>query len=238
MPNEVFFEVVDAFDVAGDSRLDTDFLRAIAAQYDLCNIAYLGVNIPSLTDKKTFGITTYRNAWVERYQAQDYIRIDPVVGHAMTNILPLDWQSVRDKNKRVQAFFSEATDFGVGSQGLSFPIRGAHGESALLSINSNCSATQWDAMKRRFMRDFQILAYHIHIRILEEHGVVFEDAKLTKREIDCLRWAAGGKTSWETGVILGITNKTAEFYIEQARVKLNATNKVQSVVKAVRLGYI
>lgn len=61
---------------------------------------------------------------------------------------------------------------------------------------------------------------------------------LTRRELDCVRWAAEGKTEWETAGILGVAPATVASHLGSARRKLNANNKVHLVTKALRLGVI
>jgi DNA-binding NarL/FixJ family response regulator len=59
--------------------------------------------------------------------------------------------------------------------------------------------------------------------------------ELTERERDVLRWTAAGKTSSETGLILGISARTVNYHMTSILLKLNAVNKTQAVVKAVML---
>ena len=59
--------------------------------------------------------------------------------------------------------------------------------------------------------------------------------ELTKREREVLCWTAAGKTSFEVGVILGISTRTINFHITAALTKLDATNKTQAVAKAIML---
>ena len=47
-----------------------------------------------------------------------------------------------------------------------------------------------------------------------------------------------GKTAWEVGSILGITERTAVLHLNNAMHKLGASNKHQAVLKALRLGLI
>ena len=71
------------------------------------------------------------------------------------------------------------------------------------------------------------------------HAVGRETAQvsleLTEREREVLRWTAAGKTSSETGMILGISARTVNYHITSILLKLNAVNKTQAVVKAVML---
>ncbi|MET0546969.1 MAG: helix-turn-helix transcriptional regulator [Caulobacterales bacterium] len=63
-------------------------------------------------------------------------------------------------------------------------------------------------------------------------------SKLSKREVECLRWAAVGKTDLEIGLIMSRSRATIRFHIHNASVKLNAVNRSQTVFKAAQLGYI
>lgn len=63
-------------------------------------------------------------------------------------------------------------------------------------------------------------------------------ASLTKREVECLRWAAAGKTNDEIGLILGLQRTTVRFHIRAASRKLDAVNRDQTLFKAAQLGYL
>lgn len=54
---------------------------------------------------------------------------------------------------------------------------------------------------------------------------------LTQRELDSIGLVADGKTDWEVSVILGISESTARFHIDNARRKLGAVSRSQAVAK-------
>lgn len=62
--------------------------------------------------------------------------------------------------------------------------------------------------------------------------------KLSGREIECLRWAAAGKSSDEIGIILGISAYTVSSYFKSAARKLQAVNRMQAIACALRLKLI
>ena len=64
------------------------------------------------------------------------------------------------------------------------------------------------------------------------------EVKLSKREVEVLRWTAEGKTSNEISEILGISERTVNFHISNAATKLNAPNKTAAAVKAAVLGML
>lgn len=62
--------------------------------------------------------------------------------------------------------------------------------------------------------------------------------KLSAREIECLRWAAAGKSSDEIAIILGISAYTVSSYFKTATRKLDAVNRMQAIARAMRLKLI
>lgn len=58
-----------------------------------------------------------------------------------------------------------------------------------------------------------------------------DTVRLTRREQDSLRLVAEGKTDWEVGMVLGISEATARFHIDNARHKLGAITRAQAVAR-------
>ena len=61
---------------------------------------------------------------------------------------------------------------------------------------------------------------------------------LSEREIEALSWSARGKTSGEIATILGLSKRTVDFHIDNAREKLGVATRVEAVVRATREGLI
>jgi len=55
---------------------------------------------------------------------------------------------------------------------------------------------------------------------------------LNEREVETLTWAARGKTSAEIAQILGLSKRTVDFHIDNARTKLGAATRVEAAIKA------
>jgi DNA-binding response OmpR family regulator len=82
--------------------------------------------------------------------------------------------------------------------------------------------------------DFDILTTIITARLtrVARTAVWPRIVELTDREVETLTWAARGKTSSEIATILGLTKRTVDFHIDNARLKLNATSRMHAAVKA------
>ena len=57
--------------------------------------------------------------------------------------------------------------------------------------------------------------------------------RLTNRERDSMALVADGKTDWEISVILGVSEATARFHVDNARRKLGAVTRAQAVARLV-----
>ena len=62
--------------------------------------------------------------------------------------------------------------------------------------------------------------------------------RLSKREVECLRWAAIGKTDKEISMILNRSHATIRYHIHRAGEKLDSVNRAQTIFKAGQLGYL
>ncbi len=89
------------------------------------------------------------------------------------------------------------------------------------------------------------LLSHIFIRRIDEitasNKLMFlrnENISLTAREIECLTWAANGKTEEEIGMIIERSHETARFHLRNAVQKLNASNRTHAVALACSRGLI
>ena len=76
------------------------------------------------------------------------------------------------------------------------------------------------------------------MRILLPPAQQPERPALTPRELEALRWTVEGKTAWEVGSVLGISERTAVWHVNNAMHKLGCATKHQAALKALRLGLI
>jgi len=61
---------------------------------------------------------------------------------------------------------------------------------------------------------------------------------LTSRELECIHWAAMGKTSWEIGRILGLAERTINFHIARACEKLGVYRRQAAITLAIQRGLL
>jgi LuxR family transcriptional regulator, quorum-sensing system regulator CciR len=77
-----------------------------------------------------------------------------------------------------------------------------------------------------------------HARVMDNPARLPVGVALSRREVECLRWAAVGKTDLEIGLIIARSRATIRFHIANATAKLDAVSRSQAVFKAAQLGFI
>jgi DNA-binding response OmpR family regulator len=82
--------------------------------------------------------------------------------------------------------------------------------------------------------DFDVLAAVIASRLKRvARGAIGQGhIDLVERERETLTWAARGKTFAEIGQILGLSRRTVEFHLDNARRKLGVSTRTQALIKA------
>jgi DNA-binding response OmpR family regulator len=82
--------------------------------------------------------------------------------------------------------------------------------------------------------EFEVLAAVINARLkrVARSSVWPLQIDLGDRERETLTWAARGKTFAEIGEILGLSRRTVEFHLDNARKKLGVPTRTQALIKA------
>jgi DNA-binding CsgD family transcriptional regulator len=210
-------------------------LGNICREFGLNNLSYVGLVSGGQGEVDARIFSTYDPTWVDRYDNQNYHLIDPVVHEALNGVLPVDWGRISKNEPDIRNFFGEASEFGVCDKGLSIPLSDPANGKSVLTVNSDMSSTEWNKYKQQIVADVMYLGALVHNDVVANDDRPIEVIKLTRREKEVLKWAAIGKTAWETGQIVGITERTVTHHLNNACLKLKVSNKTHAVVKAIQL---
>jgi DNA-binding NarL/FixJ family response regulator len=84
--------------------------------------------------------------------------------------------------------------------------------------------------------DYDVLAAVISARLarVARSAVWPKRIGLREREVETLTWAARGKTFAEIAEILGLSKRTVEFHLENARRRLGVATRTQALIKAAK----
>ncbi|NNU78912.1 LuxR family transcriptional regulator [Halovulum dunhuangense] len=189
---------------------------------------------------REYGALTYDQGWVEHYIRNRYYRIDPVVKAAFAATGPVDWRNLDWSGAPARRLIGEAVEGGIGKQGHSVPIRGAHGQFALFSVTSYDSEDRWTRFGQENLRGLVLAAHFIHQRAHELQGAsgALPDIALAPRERDVLTHLSLGRSRGEAAEKLGISEHTLRAYLDSARIKLGAMNSIHAIAVAVSRGLV
>jgi DNA-binding NarL/FixJ family response regulator len=82
--------------------------------------------------------------------------------------------------------------------------------------------------------DFDMLEMIINARLagVARNEIWPKLVTLNDREIEALTWVARGKTSAEVADVIGLSKRTVDFHLDNARVKLGAATRTEAAIKA------
>lgn len=194
----------------------------------------------SLTQPCQFILSGYPRAWREHYDRNSYLAIDPVIARSLGSIMPFGWDELDRSDPRVALLFREAAEHGL-RHGFSVPVHGGHGEGGVLSLaRAEPPLPQSAAERQPLFKDAQWLAHVLQTKL---RALVFEETApgtrhLTRRERDCLRLAAEGRSAQTIARELRIAERTVVFHLNHAEEKLGARRRQHAVARGVALGQI
>ncbi len=216
-----------------------DTLKAIAAAIGVAHISYIRFTSDKSSDTSMLtAALTYSREWQLRYFFKEYIKVDPVIAHGRHAVLPFDWQTLFSDDPGVMGFFADAAQHNIGRNGISIPVRNRKGVFSVVSFTSNVSRPEWEDYKIDNMVKLQLLSVLIDSAANINSKLASTPVSLSRREEQCLIWAARGKTYQEIADILNLTFGSVKTHLDTARHKLHCMNLTHAVAVAVATGVI
>ena len=173
--------------------------------------------------------------WSEIYLKEKLARWDPVERHCLTTTSPFDWCDApydSEREPKAREVMDRACDFRM-SKGFCVPIHAGEGPGAAVSIGG-----ENPDFGRGIRSAMYLVALFTHNRIYSLLRPRRNAPVLTPREREVLQWVAMGKSSWDIGVILNISERGVNKHVTSAMQKLNAPNRTGAAFKAYARGEI
>jgi LuxR family quorum sensing-dependent transcriptional regulator len=228
-----FIAEIDRVDDSDSVRLL--FQRFLEVEIGFTNVVCLIPNA-SETLNSTIYFNTRPEPWTEHYVEANHIFSDPMVRELYKTYDPYAWSDVLNRRKLEREdlrIVQEAGEFGM-REGFVVPIYQLNGYFGLVS-----AAGGKLELTERMRSVLQLTSIYVHDKVARLHRALREQkARLSPREIECLKWVSAGKSDWVIGEILHLSERTVNGYIESAKRKYEVTTRVQAVLLAARDGYI
>lgn len=181
---------------------------------------------------------SYPDEWLYMYWKNGFADVDPVFQAALKSPGTQHWQAIYQSmsSEKEQEFISTARRFGLCDGITTGSVDQACG------VATFCSFASDEALDgKRLVPLVEYLGYYIHMALMKSAPKAAPQTErcvkeLTSREVTILNWMKNGKTNWEIGKILGVSERTVRFHIESIFSKLEVTSRSQAVATAIEHG--
>jgi LuxR family quorum sensing-dependent transcriptional regulator len=228
-------EFVDAIEASRTSASVISLFETMIGEFGFH--AYIMAGIP--LSGQSLGQLTLANGWprewFELYNRGGLAAVDPIPRHCLQTLNPFLWTEApydRAHDHAAHEVMMRARDFRL-NEGLCIPI---HYDDAAGAISLGGERPYLDAEARSALHLMGVFT-HGRLRSMTRSPAV-TSRRLSQIEAEVLRWAAHGKTAWETGRILGLSERNVRWHLEEAQRKLRTKNKTATVAAALVNGEI
>lgn len=168
---------------------------------------------------------------------------DPISNRSRSDMTPRVWlldmpdECVGNEERQTHLLYQSAQSRGVVG-GLCVPVHDVAGAVGTLTLATSQPVGREALMKA----SSQALLFSKYLHMACSRCVIGAKSgkapALSPRELECLEWAAKGKTSWEISRVLTISEHTAIFHLRNAAAKLGTVNRQQAVARSIQLGLL
>lgn len=184
-------------------------------------------------------MTNYPSSWVDEVISHRLYRDDPVHAASIRSASGLCWERIREVIAPTRAQLSmlqRGRAHGlVSGYTVPFRIPGERGAFFSVARRKEGPFTYVEAASAQLIGE---IAFRRGRELTEGRATKGRGARLSPRQIDCVRLIAAGKTEWEIGVILGLSPSTIHEYVEGARQRYGVKTRSQLVLAAARDGHV
>ncbi|MFM2449632.1 MAG: hypothetical protein RIS44_2082 [Pseudomonadota bacterium] len=180
------------------------------------------------------------SSYREKFESVTRNHRDPVMQHCKTSGCPIIWDQSTYVNAGLAEQWEEQAPFGYHS-GVAMALHLPNGRHFSLGVDIDRPLTRHQNQLSRMVADLQLFTVYAQeaaSRIIFPTPLDDGMPHLTPREREALRWTLEGKTAWEVGKILGISERTSVFHVNNAMHKLGCVTKHQAAIRADRMGIL
>lgn len=205
-------------------------LTRFASAYGFTTVTLAQLVNPALVNANRIAITNWPTEYLQRRLRENLIIRDPIVRYALRTKQPFTWQTAYDHaDKLGRRVLDEARDY-TQREGIMFPVYAFDEIPGGVSLGTDQLSVTTDQI-----RLIDLVCQHAYMRVAKLLGPFPYSlrAKLSNREVEVLHFAAAGKSNWEIGTILGLSEHTVHEYMKSAASKLNTSGRTHTVAMAI-----
>lgn len=178
--------------------------------------------------------------WTNAARDPKILRRDPVLKRLRDSSVPFIYDQGMYVSEGAGDVWEMQAAFGFKT-GIAMAMHLPGGKHFLLGVDRAQALPASAAQASRMISDIALLTIYAQeaaVRVLLKEPSDVPVPRLSEREIEILKWARDGKSAWETGVILAVSESTVRTHLERIRNKMGVSSKHQAVLRAISLGLL
>lgn len=188
-------------------------------------------------------LSTYPETWVEKYIADNIVANDPVLLASHRTNMGFSWSEIPSLISVTPAHreIRERTVKAGIDDGFTVPahVPGESNGSCNFAMGSGSALPEDNNLKMaQLVGGFAFQAARAMVFNACPEAKALRKAPLTQRQLECVLFAARGKSDWEIGKILGISPGTVKRHLEAARAHYEVGSRMQVVMRVLFEGQI
>lgn len=231
------FDTIEQLASAQSAEGVAHVLVAAGAEYDVAYASHRVVN----ADGSTSGVSTMPDCWISHYRSAGYDKLDPgakrarsfvgVGGDSFEKPKPgEEWSpAVIQMNQEIRQLHAMGSFF--VAQATPQP-----GVTSMVNFITDASGENYQRWIAECGPRLRVLAAAAHARLTELRGLDVGEVALSDREKAALRWLAEGHRVDRIAEKMGVSNRTVEVHLANARKRVGAKTREQALVIAIRSG--
>ncbi len=236
--NSELVEVIASIDSESDAAAVFNRFSGYLKKFGFQTVALGQLTNPAMrsaADDKWFAVGNWPTEWKEHWLGKNLIIHDPIARMALKTRKPFTWRHAYEHASRFgRDILDVSREFGF-ADGLAIPIYAEDSPPGCVTLGTD----QLDLSPRE-RAAVELLSVHAYMRLELLYGPFeYQEIKsLTARESEILHFAAAGKTNWEIGTILSVSEFCVRDHLSRLQRKLNCANRAHVVAVAIQRSLI
>jgi DNA-binding CsgD family transcriptional regulator len=178
-----------------------------------------------------FGVGSYPHEFQKSYMEKGLKGSDPVSTYALTAKKPFLIRDIVHRfNENNQEQLDLARNIGI-RDGIAIPIHGQRGYIGGF-VWTKSELVSFEEQETKILRLYSIIAHDMLENFLGDEFRFYEQmVKISPRAREVMEWVACGKSNFEIGKILGVSENTVKFHVKKVCEELGVNSRIQAALK-------
>ena len=234
---KVFGQSIDEIEASKTPESLLAAFKQSVAQFDFEHVGIGQLINPAIAQQplSQYGVSDFPEEFTKRWFDENLIMHDAITRYASKARNVFTWgQAKSHSGKFGRKMLQDAQELNL-MDGIGVPVVIPRMPIGLITMSHhNPDFSSKDLLK------IELLSIHAYSQFLKISNILPSRGglALTDRETEILHYVAAGRTNWEIGMILDISEETVRVHTKNIMKKLNASNRAHSVTIAINDGSI